>query len=154
MGEAIELYKEKLRNDPADAESLLALGNCLKAAGRLERAEKCFRDCVSVDPRCAEAWLSRAHLLNQMGDFEECFNCLKQGLAYRDSWTFHRLQNMTPTQFGASYAEFYNDMGRILGKKEAPAMHPSFLSKRKVGRNDPCPCGSGKKYKKCCLGKE
>ncbi len=23
-----------------------------------------------------------------------------------------------------------------------------------VGRNDPCPCGSGKKYKKCCIGKE
>ncbi len=23
----------------------------------------------------------------------------------------------------------------------------------KVGRNDPCPCGSGSKYKKCCLGK-
>ncbi len=22
---------------------------------------------------------------------------------------------------------------------------------RKVGRNEPCPCGSGKKYKKCCL---
>lgn len=21
----------------------------------------------------------------------------------------------------------------------------------KVGRNDPCPCGSGKKYKQCCL---
>ena len=24
----------------------------------------------------------------------------------------------------------------------------------KVGRNDPCPCGSGKKYKKCCLNKD
>ena len=23
----------------------------------------------------------------------------------------------------------------------------------KVGRNDPCPCGSGKKYKFCCMGK-
>ena len=23
---------------------------------------------------------------------------------------------------------------------------------RKTGRNDPCPCGSGKKYKKCCGG--
>ena len=22
-----------------------------------------------------------------------------------------------------------------------------------VGPNDPCPCGSGRKYKKCCLGK-
>lgn len=21
----------------------------------------------------------------------------------------------------------------------------------KIGRNDPCPCGSGKKHKKCCL---
>jgi len=25
---------------------------------------------------------------------------------------------------------------------------------KKVGRNDPCPCGSGKKYKKCCLPRE
>ena len=24
----------------------------------------------------------------------------------------------------------------------------------KVGRNDPCPCGSGQKYKKCCLAKD
>jgi hypothetical protein len=23
-----------------------------------------------------------------------------------------------------------------------------------IGRNDPCPCGSGKKYKKCCMGRE
>lgn len=23
----------------------------------------------------------------------------------------------------------------------------------KIGRNDPCPCGSGKKYKQCCLKK-
>ena len=22
----------------------------------------------------------------------------------------------------------------------------------KIGRNDPCPCGSGKKFKKCCAG--
>lgn len=27
----------------------------------------------------------------------------------------------------------------------------TFASKNKVGRNDACPCGSGKKYKKCCL---
>lgn len=24
----------------------------------------------------------------------------------------------------------------------------------KIGRNEPCPCGSGKKYKQCCLGSE
>ena len=30
---------------------------------------------------------------------------------------------------------------------------PSVNPYRDVGRNDPCPCGSGKKFKKCCLGK-
>jgi uncharacterized protein YchJ len=26
-----------------------------------------------------------------------------------------------------------------------------ILNKKEIGRNDPCLCGSGKKYKKCCL---
>lgn len=28
-----------------------------------------------------------------------------------------------------------------------------FMRKKKVGRNDQCPCGSGRKFKKCCIGK-
>ncbi|HXF54652.1 MAG TPA: SEC-C metal-binding domain-containing protein [Hyphomicrobiaceae bacterium] len=28
---------------------------------------------------------------------------------------------------------------------------PFVRAHKKVGRNEPCPCGSGKKYKKCCL---
>ncbi|MDA3791373.1 MAG: SEC-C metal-binding domain-containing protein [Desulfobacula sp.] len=24
------------------------------------------------------------------------------------------------------------------------------MAEKKVGRNEPCPCGSGNKYKKCC----
>ncbi|HAO21754.1 MAG: hypothetical protein BWK80_28225 [Desulfobacteraceae bacterium IS3] len=31
---------------------------------------------------------------------------------------------------------------------------PRLAGKQKIGRNDPCPCGSGKKYKKCCLMKK
>ena len=26
----------------------------------------------------------------------------------------------------------------------------TIIAEKKVGRNEPCPCGSGKKYKKCC----
>lgn len=33
-----------------------------------------------------------------------------------------------------------------------PGGRPDAVSKR-AGRNDPCPCGSGKKYKKCCMKK-
>ena len=46
----------------------------------------------------------------------------------------------------------YNDRNSAPG-----AMHyskPIIRSERDIGRNDPCPCGSGKKYKKCCLLKQ
>jgi len=33
---------------------------------------------------------------------------------------------------------------------EAPKKKPHRRNAPKVGRNEPCPCGSGKKYKKCC----
>jgi len=37
------------------------------------------------------------------------------------------------------------------GGESAAASSPKTVkNKQKVGRNDPCPCGSGKKYKKCC----
>jgi preprotein translocase subunit SecA len=35
-------------------------------------------------------------------------------------------------------------------RREAAAPPPPVRSEPKVGRNDPCPCGSGRKYKKCC----
>lgn len=31
-----------------------------------------------------------------------------------------------------------------------PMPRSPFTSAQKIGRNDPCPCGSGKKYKRCC----
>jgi len=34
------------------------------------------------------------------------------------------------------------------------AMEEIKSKEKKIGRNEPCPCGSGKKYKKCCMGKE
>ncbi|MCG6911718.1 MAG: preprotein translocase subunit SecA [Deltaproteobacteria bacterium] len=36
------------------------------------------------------------------------------------------------------------------GEGEKPKKKPVKRSQKKVGRNEPCPCGSGKKYKKCC----
>lgn len=35
-----------------------------------------------------------------------------------------------------------------------PAKEEIKPKEKKIGRNEQCPCGSGKKYKKCCMGKE
>ncbi len=41
-----------------------------------------------------------------------------------------------------------------LERQMAPAHDMGARTSPKPGRNDPCPCGSGLKYKKCCLGKQ
>ena len=49
-----------------------------------------------------------------------------------NGWSPHELRGRTAASTGRRV--FYNDDGTV----------------KRVGRNDPCPCGSGKKYKKCC----
>ena len=51
-------------------------------------------------------------------------------------------------QSGASRQISYANVGRRSDQRPAPAIRGA----PKIGRNDPCPCGSGKKYKKCCGG--
>ena len=41
------------------------------------------------------------------------------------------------------------EQARMAGAGEMQAVQ-QVVRGDKVGRNDPCPCGSGKKYKKCC----
>ena len=36
------------------------------------------------------------------------------------------------------------------GGGDGESKKPTRRASRKIGRNAPCPCGSGKKYKKCC----
>lgn len=43
-----------------------------------------------------------------------------------------------------------NAFSRTLGIIEDNENKPEIDTTKKIGRNDPCPCGSGKKYKKCC----
>lgn len=47
----------------------------------------------------------------------------------------------------------YAHLGRSIHTALAEQAQPQqpYVHEQKVGRNEPCPCGSGKKYKKCCL---
>lgn len=69
----------------------------------------------------------------------------------------------------AAFLSFLEEQGRLGGGRllgaYVRALRPSFTQAAsgkpkpvtrpgsRIGRNDPCPCGSGKKYKKCCMGR-
>jgi preprotein translocase subunit SecA len=42
------------------------------------------------------------------------------------------------------------DQARMAGSGDLQTVQQVVRGAAKIGRNDPCPCGSGKKYKKCC----
>ena len=48
----------------------------------------------------------------------------------------------------AQYAHMGRSIATVLAGRDTAA--PELTHDAKVGRNDPCPCGSGKKFKKCC----
>jgi len=68
-------------------------------------------------------------------------------------------------QLWTDFQEIYPNLKQILRQRRkeirkawttvlgqiTPEAHFSKKNYKKPGRNDPCPCGSGKKYKKCCL---
>jgi len=64
---------------------------------------------------------------------------LDDAIGALESWSLNREEE---SDEGADLPDF-----DAPGEPEAPYLNPL----RGVGRNDPCPCGSGKKYKKCCL---
>ncbi len=63
------------------------------------------------------------------------------------------------TAIEAQHPDFYKLLRRrheklkkiYLNCRRKHYLPPQIVTDPKVGRNDPCPCGSGKKYKKCCL---
>jgi len=53
--------------------------------------------------------------------------------------------------FNYSWSRFETLAHGIREQKDAEKRSAAGQPTRKIGRNEPCPCGSGLKYKKCCL---
>jgi hypothetical protein len=97
-------------------------------------------------------------------DVEEAYAVLQDAPDWReheDPWAFYHPEAIAARQEdwaredaeeNADETDDVDDLDDDLLFDE-PAL-PYIRPAPKVGRNDPCPCGSGKKYKKCCLLKE
>ena len=69
-------------------------------------------------------------------------------------WKINRVQHQEYGQFETGTPQARRESGapqaRRQGGAPQPAARTQVVSGEKVGRNSPCPCGSGKKYKYCC----
>ena len=76
---------------------------------------------------------------------------VKPGVSYVDFSAYFRAGDTEQAMHEKS--EFLKVDGAWYFNRPIRQGPPPVRTAVKVGRNDPCPCGSGKKYKQCCLGK-
>ena len=92
-----------------------------------------------------EAWRQKA--MSSYGFIED----IKESLG---SWhCFHQEENQEEEHDYDQFPPMFDDSlwGQDSDESETSNVVPFKRVDDKVGRNSPCPCGSGKKYKKCCL---
>ena len=89
--------------------------------------------------------------LDELGFFDEeakARELLPLLIAFNNTTHLWPLKGNTPERLMQQGAGASEPHGKVLSFAEAQK------KRAKAGRNDPCPCGSGKKYKNCCLRKD
>ena len=128
----------------------------LASLNRLEEAESMLSGWLEADPFWGSGWTCRANILLDNDRKDRALEIIEQGMTMMESsadadnlelfyqnaeLVYRRLGKMEKADYCARKAR---ESSSDIESKQMPAVSI------KVGRNDPCPCGSGKKYKKCC----
>ena len=76
----------------------------------------------------------------------------------KDNLLSNKIEPLADIGENSDDADFYDEsLEEIFGFADDVRVYPeqsqSVPARKKTGRNEPCPCGSGKKYKKCCIDK-
>lgn len=148
--DAIELYKKEIATHPTRTEHYLGYANILRFIGRLDRARDCYNEAVRIEPRLIEGWFELAQIAETNGDYRKAFLALHEGSLQLPNILIHHLNPSERSDFINDYVASYNSIKKFLSIPGSELNHGMFATQAKVGRNDPCSCGSGKKYKKCC----
>jgi tetratricopeptide (TPR) repeat protein len=156
--EARHHYEARLATHPDDPALHIGYGNILRFLEETERAEAAYRRALVLEPQAIEAHASLGQLAEARGDLAAAEREYRQGLALGRNARYYQVKDRRA--FTRSLEEALEGVqgARLPDPVPAQARLETLLAQDrgepKVGRNAPCPCGSGRKYKKCCLVKE
>lgn len=94
-----------------------------------------------------------------LGDYDSCVDLM---FKYDEEEISFCKKSMNAAEYLKSWAMFTDGDTKIpdMSEKDLEKMFRAMertlnppMRKQKIGRNNPCPCGSGKKYKFCCMNK-
>jgi protein O-GlcNAc transferase len=124
-----------LRHQPEDSEAWAMLGEAALASHDSATAKRAFDKLLELEPAQVEYAMQLAKAYLQLQDWPAARAALQQVL-----------------ELEPEHAEARDTLELIAQLHQRLQLISQFADVE-PGRNDPCPCGSGLKYKKCCLAK-
>jgi len=131
----------KQPSDPARAEALLKQGLAVTNVRDRDAIEERLADLYEEQGRPEEATPLRRKRIRSNSSVERLGD---RGLSLKTKLEFGE-EGLPLDQLPGLMQQVRNQHAGITGSAGSPP-----APKRKVGRNEPCPCGSGKKFKLCC----
>ncbi len=161
-GKADDLFREWLKIDPQWGWGWIAWSDCYRFTiteyGDLHRAEELLREGLSIagvrDFRDIADRL--ADLFDDQGRGDEAKEIRRQAEMRAPEVRETTEAAPAPMVTQQETINIFGDSGLPLGappkraKPSRASTAPVAGGRQKVGRNDPCPCGSGQKFKNCC----
>jgi protein O-GlcNAc transferase len=124
-----------LQHQPADSEALSMLGEAALASRDSATAKRAFEKLLELNPTQVDYAMQLAKAYLQLQDWAAARAALQQVL-----------------ELEPGHAQARDTLELIAQLHQRLELISQF-AEVEPGRNDPCPCGSGLKYKKCCLAK-
>ncbi len=133
-------------------------------AGRADDSRSALARNLEEEPEDSEVLFEAGMAASELGDLRLAEQCYREALRYagtREDLREEIVRELLPLleEAGKDTRELLEtERARLQSMRRArlalaSPVTPVVRSSPKVGRNEPCPCGSGKKYKKCCDGK-
>ena len=159
LRDLVDTYEKKLSKNPESPELLIGFANALRQIKRREDSVPFYERAIRNDPLAVEGYVSLGEYTLEKGDLETAFSHYSKAAEIMDRGHYYRVRSDLD-QFKESLLDMLMMVSGRLGRQlpDTGNSHPErkapLPARPAVGRNHPCPCGSGKKYKKCCLLKE
>ena len=154
VAEVVEKLGVALKGDPRSVVNLLRMARVQHQLGRSARSSRFFRKAMEIEPASMEAGLGIARIAADRGDARKALDLLSGLQENEADWRFFRVDEVSPRTLKGEFANLRRRLRSELGEPPLMEDYRGRRSRRKTGRNEPCPCGSGEKYKKCCLRAE
>ena len=144
---AYDYILKRLKEEPENGELYLRAANTAEKFNKYEEAVDFYKRSLYLNPRLIASYVNLVEIYLNRYEYYGVTEAGKKAIDYFVKLTdlFNSHDYDMATIYNKEFIQdFLIEGGRMLGLN---------VKIKKIGRNEPCPCGSGKKYKKCCLDK-